>query len=133
MTTTENALATVERFMQAIVEERLDDARGLLHEEFVTYEAGGLPYSGEYRGPQGFFELLAKMTEGMDFTLGPAPQCLLEGDSVAVRSRVTFTARATGKNVEMKLVEVYTVSDGLIVELDVYYKDPAAVTALLAG
>jgi ketosteroid isomerase-like protein len=126
-----DALAIVERFMTAIVEERLDDARGLLHDEFVAYEAGGLPYSGEYHGPQGFFDLLAKMTEGMDFTLGPAPQCLLAGNSVAVRSRVTFTSRASGNSVDMRLVEVYTVRDGLIVELDVYYKDPSAVAALL--
>jgi uncharacterized protein len=127
-----DALAIVERFMNAIVEERLDDARGLLHDEFVAYEAGGVPYSGEYRGPQGFFDLLAKMTEGMEFTLGPAPQCLLAGDSVAVRSRVTFTSRGSGKSIEMRLVEVYTVRNGLIVELDVYYKDPSAVAALLA-
>jgi ketosteroid isomerase-like protein len=128
----EDPQATVRRFMQAIVEERLDDARSLLHDDFVAYETGGVPYSGEYRGPQGFFDLLAKMTEGMELTLGPAPQCLLAGDSVAVRSRVTFTARASGKSVEMKLVEVYTVRYGLIVELDVYYKDPSAVAALLA-
>jgi uncharacterized protein len=127
-----DALATVERFMNAIVEERLDDARGVLHDEFVAYEAGGVPYSGEYHGPQGFFDLLAKMTEGMEFTPGPAPQCLLAGDSVAVRSRVMFTSRASGKSVDMRLVEVYTVRDGLIVELDVYYKDPSAVAALLA-
>jgi len=31
------------------------------------------------------------------------------------------------------LVEVYTLRDGLIVELDVYYKDASAVAALLAG
>jgi ketosteroid isomerase-like protein len=127
-----DALVIVERFMNAIVEERLDDARGLLHDEFVAYEAGGVPYSGEYRGPQGFFDLLAKMTESMELTLGLAPQCLLAADSVAVRSRVTFTSRASGKSIEMRLVEVYTVRDGLIVELDVYYKDPSAVAALLA-
>jgi uncharacterized protein len=82
----------------------------------VAYEAGGLPYSGEYHGPQGFFDLLAKTTEGVEFTLGPDPQCLW---------------RASGKSVEMRLVEVYTVRDGLIVKLDVYYKDPSAVAALL--
>jgi hypothetical protein len=31
----------------------------------------------------------------------------------------------------MSLVEIYAVRDGLIAELDVYYKDPSAVTALL--
>jgi ketosteroid isomerase-like protein len=118
--------------MKAIVEERLDDARGLLHDEFIVHEAGGVPYSGEYRGPQGFFELLAKMSEAMELTLGQSVQFLLADNTVAVRSRLTFTARASGKSVEMSLVEVYTVRDGLIVELDVYYKDPSAVAALLA-
>ena len=32
----------------------------------------------------------------------------------------------------VSLVEIYTVRDGLIVELDVYYKDLSAVAALLA-
>lgn len=41
--------------------------------------------------------------------------------------------RASGKSVEMGVAEIYTVRDGMIAELDVYYKDPAAVAALLAG
>jgi uncharacterized protein len=130
--TAEDAQTTVGRFMLAIVEERFDDARGMLHDDFVVYEAGGLPYSGEYRGSQGFFELLATMNEGLELTLGPTPQYLLADDTVAVRSRLKFTGRASHQSVEMSLVEIYTVRDGLIVELDVYYKDPSAVAALLA-
>jgi uncharacterized protein len=131
MAISEDAQTTVGRFVTAIAEERSDDARKLLHDDFVGYEAGGLPYSGEYHSPQGFFELMAKMNDGMDVTLGPSVQFLSEGDTVAVRFRLAFTSRATGKSVEMGMVEVYTVRDGLIVELDVYYKDPSAVTALL--
>ena len=51
----------------------------------------------------------------------------------AVRGRLKFTARAAGKSVEMRLVEIYAVRDGLITELDVYYKDSSAVAALLAA
>ncbi len=51
---------------------------------------------------------------------------------IVSRFRLTFTACASGRTTEMSLVELYRVSDGLIVELDVYYKDPSAVTALLA-
>jgi len=131
--TTEEAQATVGRFMQAIVEERFDDARGLLHEEFVVYEAGGVPYGGEYHGPQGFFELLGKMNEGLVPTPGRPIRFLVADDTVAIRSRLKFTARAPGESVERSLVETYTVRDGLIVELDVYYKDPSAVAALLAA
>ncbi|MDT5174602.1 MAG: uncharacterized protein QOG37_1853 [Mycobacterium sp.] len=67
----EDAQTTVGRFVTALAEERSDDARMLLHDDFVGYEAGGLPYSGEYHGPQGFFELMAKMNDGLDVTLGP--------------------------------------------------------------
>jgi uncharacterized protein len=130
---TNDAQAVVAKFAKAVVEARLDDARLLLHDDFVTHEAGGLPYSGEYHGAEGFFELLGKMNEGLELTLGHSVQFLLAENTAAMRSRVTFTSRASGNSVEMGLVEVYTVRDGLIVELDVYYKDPAAVTALLAG
>jgi uncharacterized protein len=123
--------STVNGFMTAIAEERFDDARSLLHEDFVVYEAGGLPYSGEYHGPAGFFELFGKMNEAMELSPGETVQHLLAGDTVAIRGRLKFTSRASGQSVEMSLVEIYTVRDGLITELDVYYKDPSAVTALL--
>lgn len=123
--------AVVGEFMKAIGEERLDDARALLHEDFVVHEAGGMPFSGEYYGPQGFFDLYAKMTADLVLTPGSAIQYLLAEDTVAMRFRLTLTARASGNSVEMNLVEVYTVRDGRIVDLDVYYKDPSAVAALL--
>jgi uncharacterized protein len=50
---------------------------------------------------------------------------------VALRFSLTFTSRATGKSVEMNLVEIYTLANDTIIDLDVYYKDPSAVTALL--
>jgi|ERR1700756_3017508 uncharacterized protein len=129
----DGAQAIVGKFMQAIVEEKFDDARSLLHDEFVVHETGGVPYSGEYHGPQGFFELFAKMNENLELTPDPAIQYLLADDTVAMRYRLKFTARVSGRSVAMSLVEIYTVRDGLIVELDVYYKDPSAVAALLAG
>jgi uncharacterized protein len=126
------AQAIVDKFVTAIAENRLDDARTLLHDDFLVHEAGGLPYSGEYRGPQAFFDLLGKMTEAMELTLGQSVQYLLADNTAALRSRLTFTARASGESVEMELIEIYTVHDELITELDVYYKDPSAVAALFA-
>jgi ketosteroid isomerase-like protein len=120
-------------FVKAIAGEAFDDARALLHRDFVVHEAGGLPYSGEYHGPGGFFELLGKMDEAMELTPGATFQYLLADDTVAIRGWLRLTARATGQSVEQSLVEIYTVRDGLIIELDVYYKDPSAVAALLAG
>ncbi len=127
-----SSLSTVRQFSKALGEKDLEQACSLLHQDLVVHEAGGLPYSGEYHGPQGFRELLAKMNESLELTAGPITRDPLSDDTVVSRFRLTFTARTSGESVEMDLVELYKVHDGLIVELDVYYKDPSAVAALLA-
>jgi ketosteroid isomerase-like protein len=129
---TKSALTTVRRFVAATGAERRDERRSLLHDDFVLHESGGLPFSGDYHGPLGFFELLAKMNDALELAAGPVTIEPLGDNAVAARFRLTFTSRASGKTVEMPLVEIYSVRDGQITELDVYYKDPAAVTALLA-
>jgi hypothetical protein len=57
-------------------------------------------------------------------------QYLSADDAIAVHSRILFTATTYSKSVETGFVAIYTVRDGLIVKLDVYYKDPSAVAAL---
>jgi uncharacterized protein len=130
-TTTETSLATVRRFMHAILVQELDEARSLLHDDFVISKAVGLPFSGEYHGWQGLLELLTEIAEVLEFTTGPIVEHPLTDDIVAARYRPTFTARASGKSVEMGVLEVFTVRNGMILEVDVYYKDPSAVAALL--
>jgi len=132
MSQTAEPALTVREFSKALGANDLDQACGLLHGDLVIREAGGLPYSGEYLGPQGFRELLAKMNERLELKAGPITQDQLSDDTVASRFRLTFTARISGESVAMDLVELYKVQDGQIIELDVYYKDPSAVTALLA-
>jgi uncharacterized protein len=125
--------AVVTKFVSAIGAQRLDEARNLLHDDFVIHAAGDVPYSGDYQGPEGFFALLAKIFEVLELTPSPDMQYLADDDKVALYYRLTFTSRASGRRVEMGVAEVLTVRDGLITELDVFYKNPSAVTALLAG
>ncbi len=127
----QSPLCTVGQFSKALGDKDLERACALLHRDLVVHEAGGLPYSGEYHGPQGFRELWTKMNESMELTPGPVTRDCLSDDTVVSRFRLAFTARTSGESVEMDLVELYKVHDGLIVDLDVYYKDPSAVAALL--
>ena len=129
--TAERSLATVRRFMAATGTERRNERRSLLHDDFVVHEAGGLPFSGDYHGSDGFFELLNRMNDVLELAAGPITTDPLGHDAVAARFRLRFISQASGKSVEMGLVEIYTVRDGRIAELDVYYKDPAAVAAIL--
>ena len=129
---TEPNLAIVQRFSAAVREGDFDEMGRLLHDDFVAREAGGLPYSGDYRGLNGFRDLLQKMNDALTLSPGPFTSESLGRNAVALRFSLTFTTRASGKSVTMNLIEVYTLRDEKIVDLDVYYKNPAAVTALLA-
>lgn len=128
---TESSVAIVQKFSTAVREGDFEAMGRLLHDDFVAHEAGGLPYSGDYRGLSGFRDLLAKMNDAMTLNPGPFTSEPLGENAVALRFSLTFTARVSGHSVTMDLIEVYTLRDGKIVDLDVYYKDPAAVTALL--
>jgi uncharacterized protein len=129
---TEDCRAIVVKFVDAFGDQRLDDALSLLHDEFVVHAAGDVPYSGDYCGPAGFLELITKISDALELTPSPQMQFLADADKVVLHYRLRFTARASGENVEMSMAEVFTVRDGLIVELDVFYKKPSAVEALLA-
>ena len=71
------------------------------------------------------------MSESLELTPSPEIQFLADGEKVVLYYRLAFTARASSESVEMSMAEVFTVRDGLIVELDVFYKNPSAVAALL--
>lgn len=129
---TAGCLDAVRQFSKALGERNLAEARGLLHDDLVVSEAGGLPYSGEYHGPQGFFDLFVGMSDVLELKPGPITHHVLGDVTVLAQFRLKFTSRTSGESTEMSVIELYKVSDGLIVELDVYYKDPAAVAALMA-
>lgn len=128
-----DAKVIVERFVGAFGDGRLDDALSLLHDDFVVHAAGGVPYSGDYHGAEGFSKLITKMLPVLELTPSPEMQYLVDGDKVVLYYSLTFTARASGESVDMSVAEVFTVRDGLIAALDVFYKDPSAVVALLGG
>ena len=103
----------------------------LLDDVFVIHAAGDMPYSGDYRGAEGFSELIADMVAVLDFAPSTDMQYIVDGDNVVLRYLLVFTSRASGKSIETSVTEVFSVRDGLIVDLDVYYKNPSTVAALL--
>jgi ketosteroid isomerase-like protein len=123
----------VERFVGAFGDGRLADALSMLHEGFVVHAAGGVPYSGDYHGAEGFSTLITTMLNALELMPSTEMQYLVDGEKVVLHYRLTFTARTSAESVEMSVAEVFSVRDGLIAELDVFYKDPSAVVALLEG
>ena len=119
------------KFVTAVGDGRLDEVRSLLQDDFVLHAAAGVPYSGDYFGADEFFGLLATMNELLELTPSPDMKFLADADKVVLSYRLTFTARSSGASIDMPMAEVLSFRDGRIAELDVFYKDPAAVAALL--
>lgn len=121
----------VVRYFYGLVEEgRLEEACSVLHEELVIRVPPGLPYSGDYHGPAGFLDDMARIIELFE----PKPvrvDYLAEGEPTVIKILGRFTSRSSGHSLETEIVELYYVRDGKISELDIYYKDPAAITALV--
>ena len=102
-----DARALVEKFVDAFGDGRLQDALGLLHDEFVVHAAGDVPYSGDYRGAEGFSELIAKIMAVLELTPSPDMQYIADGDKVVLYYRLTFTSRTSGNSVEMDVSPMY--------------------------
>jgi ketosteroid isomerase-like protein len=101
----------------------------LLDDDIVFSEAESLPFGGEYRGKDGFVRLLHAVSRDFRIDLDE-PVIGDAGAFVAVRVLGRVTSRATKRGMDMQVVDLYELRDGRITRVDVFYKDPQALTEL---
>ncbi|WP_433297406.1 NAD-dependent epimerase/dehydratase family protein [Pseudonocardia sp. CA-142604] len=125
-----NDVATLQEFVTRMQAGDRTEALDMIDADAVWREADTLPWSGEWRGPDGFVRLdceintLAEMTV-RDYTIVEA------GEVVEMRLSAVFTSRKSGRRLPMEIVEHYTVRDGKIHGANAFYKDTQAVNDLI--
>jgi hypothetical protein len=122
----------VRTFLNAFAAGDVPTALSCFSDETVVDEAQGLPFSGTFTGPDGFLELLGKMSSVLDAKVHGS-EVFDAGTCAIGRISLTFVSKASGRELLTSAVEVYQVSGGKITHADVYYKDPAGVAALVEG
>ena len=124
----------VERFEDAFVRGDMDEVLSLLTPDVVVHEAPSLPYPGDHRGYDGFLRLADAFNSVWEIT-GELDLTFLDAGETHVVALVAFdvVTRPTGVPLRLRLVEVYTVRDGRIADLDVYYRDTAAIVEATGG
>jgi len=124
--------AVVQRFLDGFNEGDLEKALACLHPEVVVKESGEpLPYAGTYIGPDGLSELVEILQrQGLHESFN-SYDVLDAGDVVVSRIDIRLT-HTSGRLADSRVVEIYTVKDGVIVDVDVFYKDPAPIAELAA-
>ncbi|MEO3822687.1 nuclear transport factor 2 family protein [Actinomadura sp. B10D3] len=106
-----------------------EQAAAYLDPEVVLHQAPGLPFtgSGTWRGRDGMERFLARFSEVWESMEFLDQEHWGDGDTVVVRSRVRFRARATGREVETLILQLISVRDGRMLECRPFYWDPAAI------
>ena len=106
---------------------------GAMHPEIQWNEAEGFPlYDGTFVGPQavldGVFMRLGEI--GDNFAAVPA-EIVADGDTVVVLGDYTWDHPTSGDPAEVKMVHVWTVTDGLLTAFQ-QHTDTARVRDLIA-
>lgn len=125
----QDAVGVVTEFVHLLGSGEFDKCLAMIEADAVITEAPNLPFGGEWRGPQGFADMAKAVAKEYRLRLGE-PVISAAGDRVLVRVSGTIAARASGREMPLDALDLYTVHGGRITGLDVYYKDAAAVTAL---
>jgi ketosteroid isomerase-like protein len=120
------------RFLTAVLGGDSATLKELVSPECVVHEPADLPYGGDYVGVDGLLEMFGAVTRDLDFSVTGRPELLPVGDGrVLVRMIASFVHRTSARTASFPIAEIYTVRDGQIVDIDVFYKEPGAIRALL--
>lgn len=102
-----------------------------LHPDLIITEADCLPYSGVFRGPEGYIELATKVFATWDDLSVSQEAMLAEGDLLVVVSKFKGKTKA-GVSFTMPMTEAFYFTDGLVSEIRPYYFDTHKLAELYA-
>lgn len=125
-TATATGIETVRKFYDLMGQDRFEEASHFLSPDVVVKETPDLPFGGDYHGHVGNAELVQRMTSVFDLAILRST-FFDAGDTVTAKLLACFKPKAGGDPLELEIVELITVRDGLIVELDIYHKTPSAL------
>ena len=125
-------IALVRGLYEAFARGDVDTVLAGFDENIEWNEAEGMPYGGQYHGPQAVAEnVFGPITNDFDgFSVTP-DEILADGDRVVSLMTYRGTAKESGKALEMPAAHAWTVRDGKITHFRLL-ADPAPVNRALA-
>jgi uncharacterized protein len=109
-----------------------DGARALMHPDIRVEQPVSLPHGGVHRGHDGLDRMGAAFAEHWDRSIADPRVHDAYPLAVQVTSQ-TWTARSTGRSATVDVVELITVTGGLVTEIRVFPQDTHLLLDLLDG
>ena len=115
-------------------ERRLREIFDLLDPEVAFHATPSLPHGGDYVGHDSFVKMGEQFRELWNIPAGVDLEYVdAGGDRVITLASFNLESRHTGRSVAVRMVEVVTVRDGRIVDLDAYYRDTVPIIEAAGG
>jgi ketosteroid isomerase-like protein len=118
----------VRNVLNLLQDGRVEAALGYIHDDFICVEADSMPYAGTYRGKAGFTKLIALLGTTWNEFGFQIHEIFGQGENVAVIETVWGTE--AGQRWTMRVVELWKVRAGKVIEATPYYHDTAALAKL---
>lgn len=125
----ESNVDTVRRMYDAFGARDADVMQELFAADVEVSQASELPWGGEYRGHDGAFTFLLKLTEHIDSQVA-IESLFAAGDRVVQTGRTRGTVRANGAPFDVAEVHLWQLRDGQVVRFEAYIDTPAMLEAL---
>lgn len=112
----------------------LDYVLSIIDDDIVVHECEHVPYPGDHHGKDGFMKLAEAFNACWDIQTELDLEILPAGDDkVLVLVKFDAIAKQTGKPITIRIAEIYTIKDGKLADILVYYWDTAAITEVTDG
>ena len=133
-TKAKDPVATVKQWFQFAHEEDFAALGKLVHDDLVARLSEELPYGGEFHGMPGLIEARKGVMSVIE-PHGPPTDFQIHqtvDGHVVVKLGGSWVARNTGKSTYGDVMEFFRFRDGKIAEVDIFYREPGAVAAIVA-
>lgn len=129
-TTTTVGSSIVQSMLAAFYQGNIPEVQSYLQPDIEVSQSAGLPYSGTFIGPEGFFTMAQLINEHYEVVNFETRMVDAGAETISYLD-LGFTSRATGRQGRTSNIEWYRFVDGKVASIDVYYKDAGAIAALL--
>lgn len=124
----------VQSFEDHFVAGDIDYVLSVLTDDITVHECDNVPYPGDHRGKDAFLKLAEAFGATWDIQAPLDLEILPAGDDkVLVQVGIDVIAKATGTPLRLRIAEIYTIRDGKIAEMNVYYWDNVEMTEATNG
>lgn len=128
----EDNIAFVRSLYEAFGRGDVDAVLAGFDENIEWNEAEGMPYGGQYHGPQAVAEnIFAKVTDDFDDFAVTPEEFYADGDAVITVVRYTGTGKETGKELNLQAAHAWNLRDGKVVRFRLF-GDATVVNAALS-